>query len=130
MFSNTQFPFLATFELPNLSKLINDPIQHKPSWLVVLIKIHRDIPKFDGKTMEDLTNQNATCHLWCVSNLLLDDRIHLHLLPHTLTNNASKWFIKLLTTSFNLFNDLVIAFLAHFQLPILYEMSIKIPTSL
>jgi hypothetical protein len=48
-FVNTQFPFLATLELPDLYKLTNDPIVHNPTWSTVPVKIHVDILKFDGK---------------------------------------------------------------------------------
>ena len=46
---NRQLPFLATLDLPDLSKLINDPIQHNPFWPTIPVKFPSDIPKFEGK---------------------------------------------------------------------------------
>ena len=45
---NRQLPLLETLDLPDLSKLINDPIRHNPSWLAILLKLPLDIPKFDA----------------------------------------------------------------------------------
>ena len=112
-FSPTKLPFLATLELPDLSKLTNDPIRHHFAWPLVPIKIPTDIPKFDGKTGEDLANHITTYHLWCVSNLFLDDSIKLRLFPRTLTGNVAKWFIELPTSSFFNFQSLAITFLTH-----------------
>ena len=120
-FFNMQFIFLATLELPNLSRLTNDPIQHNPSWSTIPVNTPTDIPELDGKTGKDLTTNITMYHPWCLSNSLLDDSICLHLFPCTLIGNASKWFIELKTTSFNNFNALAMAFLTHFQLPIRYE---------
>jgi len=125
-----KLPFLSTLELPDLSKLMNDPIWHHPAWPLVPIKIPTDIPKFDGKTGEDPANHITTYHLWCVSNWFLDDSIKLWLFPRTLTGNVTKWFIKLPFASFFDFQSLVIAFLTHFQLPIRYEMGTELLTSL
>jgi len=121
LFINTQFPFIATLEFPNFTKLMNDPILHHPAWPLVPFKIPIDIPKFDGKSREEPTNHITPFHLWCVSNFMLDDSIKLWLFPCTLTGNASEWFIKLPTTSFSDFSTLAIDFLTHFQLPIKYK---------
>ena len=59
-FVNTPLPFLATLELPDLSKLTNDPILHHPAWPPVPVKIPTDIPKFDGKTGDDPTSHITT----------------------------------------------------------------------
>jgi hypothetical protein len=53
---------LATIEIPNLSWLLNDPIQHNPGWLVVPVNILSYIAKFVGKSREDLTNHITTYH--------------------------------------------------------------------
>ena len=113
-FVNTQLPFLDTLELPDLSKLINDPIMHHPSWPPVPAKIPINIPNFEGKTRDDPTSHITTYHLWCVSNSMLDDSIKLHIFPCTLTRNAAKWFIELLASSFGDFGSLYMAFLTHF----------------
>ena len=100
-FGNTPLPFLATLELPDLSKLINDPILHNPTWPSVPINIPTDIPKFEYKMVDNPSSHITSYHLWCVSNSMLDDSIKLHLFPHTLTGNATKWFIELPTSSFH-----------------------------
>jgi hypothetical protein len=45
---NRRFPFLATLDLPDLSRILNDPILHYPFWPVIPAKLLSDIPKFDG----------------------------------------------------------------------------------
>jgi hypothetical protein len=57
---NRQFPFLATFDLPDLSRILNDPILHSPYWTVIPTKLPSDIPKFDGRVGEDLNNHVMT----------------------------------------------------------------------
>jgi hypothetical protein len=129
-FAPTKLPFLATLELPDLSKLMNDPIRHHFAWPLVPVKIPTDIPKFIGKTGEHPANYITTYHLWCVSNSFLDDLVKLWLFTRTLTSNVAKWFIELPFASFFDFQSLAIAFLTHFQLPILYEMGTILLTSL
>ena len=130
LFAPTNLPFLATLELLYFSKLTNDPIRHHFAWPPVPVKIPTNIPKFDRKTGEDPANHITTYHLWCVSNSFLEDSINLWLFPRTLTDNAEKWFIELPSTSFFDFQSLAIAFLTRFQLPIWYETSTEILTSL
>jgi hypothetical protein len=60
----------------------------------------------------------------------MDDSIRLRLFQGTLTGSATKWYIELPRASFHDFNSLAMSFLMHFQLPIRYEMGIKILTSL
>lgn len=74
-YSITQFPFLATLELPNLRRFTNDPVQHHLAWPTILVKLPKDIPKLDGKPREDLKTHITTYHMWCISNSLLDDII-------------------------------------------------------
>lgn len=109
---------METLDLPDLTKLTNDPILHHPTWPSIPIKIPIDITKFEGKKGVDPTNHITTYYLWCVSNSMFDDSIKLRLFPRTLIDNASKWFIELPTTSFSDFSILAMAFLTHFQLPI------------
>lgn len=42
-------PFLATWNLPDLTKLTNYPVMHLPYWPPVPTKLSSDIPKFEGK---------------------------------------------------------------------------------
>ena len=111
---NPQLPFLATLELPDVSKLTNDPILHNPYWPPVPTKIPGDCPKFDGKANEDPQAHIMTYHLWCSSNSWLDDSIRLRLFQRTLTGSAAKWYIELHRGSFQDFNSLAMAFLTHF----------------
>ena len=120
---------LATLDLPDLSKLINDPIWHNPSWPPIPIKLPSDIPKFDGKQGDDLKNHVMTFHLWCSSNSLMDDSVRLQLFQWTLTGTAVKWYIELPQHLFVDFSSLETIFLMHFQLPIHYEMGMDLLSS-
>jgi hypothetical protein len=76
---NRQLPFLATLDLPDLSRILNDPIRHSPQWPVMPAKLPSDVPKFDGKVGEDSNNHVMNFHLWCSSNSLMDDSVQLRL---------------------------------------------------
>ena len=117
-------------DLPDLSKLINDPIRHNPSWPPILVKLPSDIPKFDGKQGDDPKNHVMTFHLWCSSNSLMDDSVQLQLFQQTLTGTAAKWYIELQQHSFVDFGSLATMFLTHFQLPNHYEMGTDLLNSL
>jgi hypothetical protein len=92
---NRQFPFLATLDIPDLSRILNDPIHHSPQWPVIPAKLPSNIPKFDGKSEEDPNNHVMTFHLWCSSNSLMDDSICLRLFQRTLIGSAVKWYNEL-----------------------------------
>lgn len=94
-FAPTKLLFLATLELHDLSKLTNDPVQHHFSWPSIPMKIPTNISKFDGKIGEDPSNHAMTYHIWCSSNSLMDDCIHLHIFQHTLIHSTSKWYVEL-----------------------------------
>jgi hypothetical protein len=72
-----RLPFLETLHLPDLSRLLNDPIFHDPHWPPMPTKFPSDIPKFEGKPGEDPGDHVTTFHLWCSSNSLNDDSIKL-----------------------------------------------------
>ena len=74
-----RLPFLAKLNLPDLSRLMNDPISHDPAWSAIPNKLPSYIPKFEGKAGEDPSAYVTTFHLWCSSNSLHDDSIHLRL---------------------------------------------------
>jgi hypothetical protein len=74
---NRQLPFLATLDLQDMSRILNDSICHSPQWPAIPAKLLFDIPKFDGKVGEDPKNHIMTFHLWCSSNSLMDDSIPL-----------------------------------------------------
>ena len=116
-----KLPFLATLNLPDLSKLMNDPVRHDPLWPPVPTKLPSDIPKFEGKAGEDPGAHATTFHLWCSSNSLNEDSVRLRLFQRTLTGTAAKWYIELPSAAFSSFWDLASAFLSHFQLLVRYE---------
>ena len=74
---------------------MNDPVSHDPVWPDVPNKIPSDIPKFEDKTGEDPSEHVTTFHLWCSSNSLHEDSIHLRLFQCTLTGPTAKWYIEL-----------------------------------
>jgi hypothetical protein len=113
-----------------LSRLTKDPIFHSSVWPVIPAKLPSDIPKFDRKYGEDPNNHVMTFHLWCSSNSLMDDSVHLCLFQRTLTGSATKWYIELPHASFHDFNSLAMSFLTHFQLPIRYETGTELLSSL
>jgi hypothetical protein len=84
-------PYLASLNIPYLTKLTNDPILHDPNWPNMPTKLPSVIPKFEGKTGEDPTNHIVSFHLWCSSNNIMDDFIHLRLFQRTLTGPSTKW---------------------------------------
>jgi hypothetical protein len=115
---NRQLPFLETLDLPNLSRLTNDPIYHSPVWLAIPAKLPFDIPKFDENSREDPNNHMMTFHLCCSSNSLMENSIHLRPFQRMLTGSTAKWYIELPHASFHDFNSLAMSFLTHFQLSI------------
>jgi hypothetical protein len=126
---NRQFSFLATLDLPDLSRILNAAILHSPHYPIIPAKLPSDIPKFDSRLGEDPKNHVMTFHLWCSSNTLMDDSIRLRLFQRTLTCSKTKWYIELPQGFFNEFNTLAMAFLRHYQLPILYETRTNILSS-
>jgi hypothetical protein len=70
-----QMPYLVSLNIPDLRKLINDPILHDPTWPTMLTKLPSDIPKFEGKAGDDPASHVMTFHLWCSSNNIMDDSI-------------------------------------------------------
>ena len=90
-----RIPFLATLNLPNFSILMNDLVCHDLDWSAIPNELPSDIPKFKGKSGEDPSEHVTTFHLWCSSNSLHDDSIHLRLFQRTLMGPVAKWYIEL-----------------------------------
>jgi hypothetical protein len=128
--SQPRLPFLAMLNLSDLSKLMNDPVSHDPTWPPVPTKLLSYIPKFEGKNGEDPGDHVTTFHLWCSLNSLNHDSIRLRLLQHTLIGVASQWYIELPRWTYGSFHQLVLAFLNHFQLPIHYDVGLELLTTL
>ena len=112
--------------IPNLLRFMNDPVAHDPAWPVVPTKHPSDIPKFKGKPGEDPSEHITTFHLWCSLNSLHQDSIRLRLFQCTLTRPTTKWYIELPRGAFDLFNDLAMTFLNHFQLPVHYDVGTEL----
>lgn len=102
-------------DLPDVSRLTNDPIPHSPYWHPVPTKIPSGCPTFEGKAKEDPQAHVMTYQLWCSSNSYIDDSIHLLLFQRTLIGAAAKWHIELPPCTYGDFNSLVMDFLTHFQ---------------
>ena len=122
---NRQLLFLATLDLLDLSRILNDAILHSPYWSFIPAKLPSDIPKFEERSGEDPDNHVMNFHLWCSSNSLMDDSIRLRPFQRTLTGLTAKWYIELPRGFFNDFNTLAMDFLTHYQLSIQYETGTK-----
>ena len=58
-----RLPFIATLDLLDLSRLMNNPIFYLPYWPSMPNKLPSDISKFEGKSGEDPSNHVMTYHL-------------------------------------------------------------------
>jgi hypothetical protein len=112
--------------LPDLKRLLNDPIYHNLCWPRMLTKLPSDIPKFEAKPNEDSGDHVTTFHLWCSSNSLKDDFVQLQLFQRTLIGSAAKWYIELDCSRYSSFGELAMAFLNHFQLPVRHDVGTKL----
>jgi hypothetical protein len=119
-----RLPFLTTLNLSDLSKLINEPMSHNPTWPPIPTKLPPDIPKFEGKNGEDPGDHVTTFNLWCSSNSLNEDSIRLRLFQCTLIEVSVKWYIELPRGAYETFSQLVMVFLNHFQFPIHYDVGL------
>ena len=122
-------PFLAGLSLPDLDRLINDPIHHDASWPAMPTKLPSEIPKFEGHAGEDPSNHVRSFHMWCSSTSITDDSVRLRLFQRTLTGAASKWYVDQPTSSHTTFATLARAFLSYFQLPLRYDTGTELLTS-
>jgi hypothetical protein len=84
---------METLHLPDLTRLLNNPIYHDPHWPPMSTKFPLDIPKFESKPNEDPGDHVTTFHLWCSSNSLRDDSVELHFFQCTLIGSAEKRYI-------------------------------------
>ena len=105
---------------------MNDLVSHDPTWMTVPNKIPSEIPKLEDKVGEDPGDHVTTFHLWCSSNSLHDDSIHLRLFQRTLMGPLMKWYIELPRGAYAFFDDLAMIFLNHFQLPVRYDVGTKL----
>jgi hypothetical protein len=121
---NTPIPYLASLNIPDLTKLKNDPICHDATWPIMLTKFPSNIPKFEGKLEEHPTNHVMIFHLWFSSNINMDDSIHLSSFQRTLTGSLAKWHVNEKSGSHVTFESLAKAFLSFFQLPFHHDTSL------
>jgi hypothetical protein len=119
--SPLHMPYLASLNIHDLSKLTNDPILHDPTWPTMPTKLPSYIPKFEGNAGEDPANHIITFHLWCSSNNIMDDSIHLRLFHHTLTGLVAKWYVDEKSGSHVTFESLAKKILTLFQLQVHHE---------
>jgi hypothetical protein len=121
-----QMPYLASLNIPDLTKLTNDPILHDATWPAMPTKLPSDIPKFEGKAGDDPANHVMTFHLWCSSNSIMDDSVRLRLFQRTLTGPSAKWYVEEKSGSHTTFESLAKAFLTFFQLPIRHDNGLEL----
>jgi hypothetical protein len=122
---NPPIPYLTSLNIHNLTKLMNDPILHDPTWPNMPTKLPFDIPKFEGKSGEYPANHVMTFHLWCSSNNTMDDSIHLSLFQRTLVGPSTKWYVDEKSGSHVTFESLAKALLAFFQLPVFHDIVLE-----
>jgi hypothetical protein len=123
---NPPMPYLASLNIPYLTKLMNDPILHDPTWPNMPTKIPSDIPKFEGKSGEYPSNHVMTFHLWFSSNRIMDDSILLRLFQRTLTGPSTKWYVDEKSGSHVTFESLAKDFLAFFQLTVHHDTGLEL----
>jgi hypothetical protein len=121
-----QMPYLGSLNIPDLTKLTNDPILHDPTWPTIPTKLPSDIPKIEGKVGDDPANHIMTFHLWCSSNNIMDDSVCLRLFQRTLNGPSTKWYVEEKYGSHTTFESLAKEFLTLFQLPIHHDNGIEL----
>jgi hypothetical protein len=124
--SNLPMPYFASLNILDLTKLTNDPILHDATWSNIPTKLPSDIPKFEGKLGDDPANHVMIFQLWCSSNNIMDDFIHLWLLQKTLTCSLAKWYVDEKSGSHVTFESLTKAFLSFFQLPVCHDIGLEL----
>jgi len=114
-------PFMLGLSLPDFSKLINNPIFDNLGLPTMPNNLPSYIPKFEGNAREDPTNHIHSFYMWCSSNSITDDSIHLWLFQCTLTRDAAMWYVDEAAASHSIFSTLAKEFLSYFQLPLCYD---------
>src|SRR5713226_5665175 len=69
----SNLPFMARLNLPDLARLMNDPIRHQAFWPPMPTKLPSRITNFEGKVGECPQKHIMAFHLWCSSNSIVDD---------------------------------------------------------
>ena len=120
---------MVGLNLPDLDRLINDPIHHDASWPAMPTKLPSDIPKFEGLAGEYPSNHVRSFHMWCSSTSITNDSVGLQLFQRTLIGAGSKWYVDQPPSSHTTFATLARDFLFYFQLPLRYDTGIELLTS-
>jgi hypothetical protein len=123
---NPPMTYLVSLNIPDLTKLTNDPILHDPTWTNMPTKLPSDIPKFKGKSGEDLSNHVMTFHLWFSSNNIMDESILLRLFQRKLIGPSAKWYVEEKSGSHVTFESLVKSFMAFFQLRVGHDTGLEL----
>ena len=89
--NQTSMSFMEILNLFDLKKLINGLINNDPMWPNMPNKLPFDIPNFESKPREGLSNYIMSFYLWCSCNSIMEDLIRLRILQHTLMGVATKW---------------------------------------
>jgi hypothetical protein len=113
---NIPMSYSTSLNIPYLTKLMNHPILHDPTWPNIPTKLPSNILKFEGKLGEYPTNHVMTFHLWCCLNNIMDYSIHLRLFQRTLIGPSAKSYVDEKSGSHVTFESLDKAFLSSFQL--------------
>jgi hypothetical protein len=121
---NLCIPYLESLNILDLTKLMNDPILHDPTWPNMPTNLPLDIPKFEGKSGEDPANHVMTFNLWFSSNNIMDDSICLRLFQKPLIGPSTKWYVDEKSGSHVTFESLAKAFLVFFQLLVHHDTSL------
>jgi hypothetical protein len=109
----------------DLSMLMNEHVHHILSWPPIPTKLPSNIRKFKVNTGIDSGDHVTNFHLSFSSNSINDKFICLRLFQHTLTGVDVKWYIDLPGVTHKTFNQMVMVFLNHFQLPVRYDVDLE-----
>lgn len=63
--------------------------------------------------------------MWCSSNTITEDSIHLRLFQCMLTRAAAKWYVDQLRETHSTLATLATTFISYFQLPLCYDTCTK-----
>ena len=88
--ANPSLLFRSNLNLPDISKLVIDPIAHDANWSDMLQILPSYIPKFKGKYVDDPTNNIISFHLRCSFNNIVEDLVDLYLFQRNLTSTTVK----------------------------------------
>jgi len=92
-FPTPLLPFVNGPGHRDFNHLINDPLLHNPTWLEMSKELPSNILRFEGNPREGPTNHVHPFHMWCSSNSITNDSIHLWLFQCMVTEATTKWYV-------------------------------------